>query len=160
MIMFFCFLFFYSNILDSGGIFFWCSFLYKISFPVFLKRKYGPEQMYVQHHLLELTILVCQMFKNMEIKIWTWIQNVDVNMDIDTDILLGVLSSSFVWILLSLHLLYHFLGQITFYSQQFLLGKEVGYLIWGIQGLYSSHRPLEIPHRLISKNSSRVQLPF
>lgn len=30
---------FYSNILDSGGIFFWCSFLYKISFPWIFKRK-------------------------------------------------------------------------------------------------------------------------
>ena len=80
-------------------------------------------------------------------KIWRQIQNSYVNMDIDTDILLGVLSPSFVWVLLFLHLLYHFPGQITFYSQQFLLGKEVGCLILEIQGLYSSYRPLEITHR-------------
>lgn len=155
MIMLFCFLFFYSKILDSGGIFFQCSFLYKISFPEFLKRKYVPEQMYVQPHLLELTILFCQMFKNMEI---------------DTEYRC---EHGYRYRYSSGCSLFLFCVNIAFSSPSLSLSWTNYILLlavstWKGSGLlnFEDSRsilptgPLKSPTDVISKNSSQVQLPF
>ena len=161
MIMFFCFLFFYSNILDSGSIFFYCSFLYKISFPEFLKRKYGPEQMYVQPHLLELTIMFCQMFKNMEIKIQIWIQiqDIDVNMGIDIDILLTSLPllSGYCF---PFTFFITFLGKLHSTLSSFYLKGKQATQFWGFKASILPTGPLQSPTDLISKNFSQVQLCY